>query len=171
MYRFLTLVFLGALCSAILLYEVSASRPEDFQVSPPGRNTFQPRQSVLAKFGPADKAGGNGSDPSVCRFLIEGYGPLPEEDTPEAFRDFLVLQDMSTKAVEPNGFVLTVENADGSIQPGDGYLGLEFLEDYNTTRCAVYCDNSPRCGSFNICQRRTETEEVSEELTERRLRT
>lgn len=78
---------------------------------------------------------------------------MPDEDTPEAFQDFQLLQNISASAVQPQGFTLVVKNADGSVLPGkNGYLGFEFLQDYNTEQCADFCTDQPRCGSFNVCE-------------------
>lgn len=94
-------------------------------------------------------------DPSSggCRLLIQGFGPMPDQDTPEAFGDFQLLQDISTSAIQPPGYTLLIANADGSILPGkNGYLGFEILQEYNTEQCADFCTDNPRCGSFNICE-------------------
>lgn len=59
-----------------------------------------------------------------CQLSTKGYGPLPDEDTPEAFREFKVLQDSAINAVASSGYTLAVQNENGAITPGPGYLGL-----------------------------------------------
>lgn len=152
MYPFLILISFSALAASRLAHQVSPSWP----TSPPGsqsrNNASEPGPTLPAKPQPTHSGGDDGSQSSSCHFLTEGFGPLPEEDTPEAFRQFQLLWDISTQAVEPTGYSCTLSNLDGAIEPGAGYLGLEFLEQYNTTRCAELCADRPRCGSFNICQ-------------------
>lgn len=172
MYLFLILIFLSGLVASGLAHEVSTSWPASPQGSRLRNNASQADPTLPAKPKPTHNGGDDGSQSSSCRFLTEGFGPLPDEDTPEAFRQFQLLWDISAQAVEPNGYSCTLSNLDGAIEPGAGYLGLEFLEQYNTTRCAELCEDRPRCGSFNICQCNVIKSTIPEplKLTRRRLR-
>lgn len=152
MYPYFILTSLCALAASKLLQEDAISRNNSFKVPQSRSDTAQPRPTLPAKPMPTHSGGDSSLEPSDCQLLNEGYGPLPEEDTPDAFRSLKVLWDISATAAEPDGYSLALENADGSLEPGAGYLGMELLESYNTTRCAELCDDRPRCGSFNICQ-------------------
>lgn len=153
MYPCLILIFLGALAaSRRLAHEVSTFPPVGSQRSYPLNNASEPRPALPDKPRPTHSGKDDDSQSSSCNFLTEGFGPLPEEDTPDAFRQFQLLWSISTQAVEPNGYSCTLSNVDGAIEPGAGYLGMELLEQYNTTHCAELCNDRPRCGSFNICQ-------------------
>lgn len=152
MYPFLDSLSIIALAASVLAHEVSTSWPTSPQGSQSRSNASEPGPALPAKPHPTHSGGDDGSQSSSCHFLTEGFGPLPEEDTPESFRLFQLLGDISTQAVEPNGYSCTLLNLDGAIEPGAEYLGLEFLDQYNTTHCAELCEDRPRCGSFNICQ-------------------
>lgn len=84
--------------------------------------------------------------------LQEGLGPLPNQDTPDAFREFGALQDMSVNAVIPDGYDLVIENVDGSIESTLGFLGVKFLRHYDTAECASMCNDRPNCDAFNTCE-------------------
>lgn len=152
MYPFLELIFIIALAASGLAHDVSTYWPASPQGLQSRNNASKPDTTLPDHPKPTHSGGEDDSQSSSCRFLLEGFGPLPEEDTPEAFGQFPLLWDISNQAVEPGGYSCTLSSLDGAIEPGAGYLGLEFLEQYNTTRCAELCEDRPRCGSFNICQ-------------------
>lgn len=152
MYSFLILIFLVALATCCLASEVSIFPPVGSQGSYLRKNASQPRPTLSDKPRPTHSGSDDDSQSSSCNFLTEGFGPLPEEDTPDAFRQFQLLWSISDQAAEPNGYSCTLSNIDGAIEPGAGYLGVELLKQYNTTRCAELCNDRPRCGSFNLCQ-------------------
>lgn len=72
------------------------------------------------------------------------------EDTPGAFRNFSEFWGASHKAKIPRGYNLTIEGMDGSIDMGLGYLGVQYLEEYDSVRCATFCNDLPTCGSVNL---------------------
>lgn len=147
-------VFLGPILlscvgqAAVLKIADPSQKPLVFHTSTdPSAQTVSPEHELKRAEGDDD-----GPEPRVCNLVRKGFGPLPDEDTPEAFRDFKILQDISKKAPVPKEYEMVAQGLDGSLDNRLGFLGFEFLEEYDPVRCASFCDELPRCGSFNICK-------------------
>lgn len=130
-----------------IIYDPPHARLASYTGADPDGHTIFPGRKERRGEGDEDEAG-----PRGCNLVRKGSGPLPDEDTPEAFRDFATLQNVSRKAPVPEGYELAAQGLDGSVENRLGYLGVEFLEEYDPVKCASFCSDLPRCGSFNICE-------------------
>ncbi|KAF2680372.1 hypothetical protein K458DRAFT_407388 [Lentithecium fluviatile CBS 122367] len=100
-----------------------------------------------------------------CSDQEPGLGPMPDEDTPEAFVAYAPFAAAANAASTPAGYVNTFKNLKSSSQTYvsrrvnfelfishhlQAYMGHDSLASYDTARCAAACTAKEGCISFNI---------------------
>ena len=81
---------------------------------------------------------------TACEPQLEGKGPKPEEDSPEAFVDFAEFAVLAKAAQVPAGYKQTFINLKGS-NSAYAYMGYTQLDEYNPATCAAKCDAIKGC--------------------------
>ncbi|KAL2289932.1 hypothetical protein FJTKL_01211 [Diaporthe vaccinii] len=89
-------------------------------------------------------------DYSKCVPQPEGFGPRPAEDTPSAFRRSKYFHDALRYALSPRGYKLASQDLDGAMENDLSFLGTHLLKHYDTDECARFCNDMPKCASFNL---------------------
>ncbi|EME44698.1 hypothetical protein DOTSEDRAFT_24689 [Dothistroma septosporum NZE10] len=90
-----------------------------------------------------------------CAPQPDGYGPVPNPDTPEAFESDPALQAKALTAptsVPASGGAVynqVFKNLKAATQ-AQSYLGLRTLQEYDVNKCAAFCDCTDLCTSFNM---------------------
>ena len=89
----------------------------------------------------------NPEDP--CAIQPDGFGPVSDPDTVEAFRNNEVLHKMAQSADDPEGYANTFKDLSAAVN-ANSYLGYRTLETYDVQACADWCDDKDLCTAFNI---------------------
>lgn len=70
-----------------------------------------------------------------CSARSKGAGPVPTPDTPDAFEDLQVFDDIATSAQTPAGYVQSYKNQIVTYKDADLYLGHMDLDEYSPSEC------------------------------------
>lgn len=89
----------------------------------------------------------NPEDP--CAIQPDGYGPVSDPDTVEAFRNNEALHEMAKSAEDPKGYANTFKDLSAAVN-ANSYLGYRTLKTYDVQGCADWCDEKDLCTAFNI---------------------
>ncbi|CZT19180.1 uncharacterized protein RCC_05026 [Ramularia collo-cygni] len=90
-----------------------------------------------------------------CAPQPDGYGPVPEPDTPAAFLAYSKLHSSAQAAptVIPSTnnkqYTQVFKDLNGATS-AQSYLGLYTLKTYDVNECAAHCDCTDLCTAFNI---------------------
>ncbi|KAF2752868.1 hypothetical protein EJ05DRAFT_235574 [Pseudovirgaria hyperparasitica] len=87
--------------------------------------------------------------PDTCARQPLGAGPVPSPDTASAFLSWTSLSNAASAAIAPAGYVVDSTNQASTLN-GTGFLGTTELAAYRPKLCALSCDNTPRCGAFEL---------------------
>ncbi|KAF1823978.1 uncharacterized protein K489DRAFT_378354 [Dissoconium aciculare CBS 342.82] len=91
----------------------------------------------------------------ACSPQPDGYGPVPDQDTPSAFLAYTKLHSAAQAAptaVRSDDYATykqVFKDLNGAVT-GGSYLGLYSLQTYNVAECASRCDDTDLCTAFNI---------------------
>ncbi|OLN96834.1 hypothetical protein CCHL11_02302 [Colletotrichum chlorophyti] len=84
-----------------------------------------------------------------CTILPPGSGPVPSNDTDQAFLADSALSNAALQAVTPSGWYQTFQNLQ-SATSASSYQGYKTYASYNPAQCAADCAQISGCLSFNI---------------------
>ncbi|GME34911.1 uncharacterized protein ALTATR162_LOCUS512 [Neofusicoccum parvum] len=84
-----------------------------------------------------------------CEAQNSGSGPTVTPDTPEAFTASSELSNAASLDLTPDGYTGAFTYLKGATS-STGHMGYSTLQSYDTSLCALLCDNNNGCSAFNI---------------------
>ncbi|KAI4720392.1 hypothetical protein E4T48_03404 [Aureobasidium sp. EXF-10727] len=105
--------------------------------------------AVQVKASGVSSAGLKARAAATCKPQPTGAGPVPSDDTPEAFLAYEDFSTIAKSASTPQGYYNTFTDLKASNN-AYGYLGYTVLDEYSTQTCASKCDAIKGCAAFNL---------------------
>jgi len=79
-----------------------------------------------------------------------GSGPTADPDTAQGFLDFPAFHSAANGASTPDGYELSFQNLNGSVEANGKIMGWSTLGSYDVPTCAGNCNSVDGCRAFNI---------------------